>query len=165
MDTALIDKLIEVLDKETSVYEGILKLSRQKTDVIIAGKVSELEGITRAEQSVIVTLGKLEEEREKLVEQVASQLNVKASDVTLSNLMELLPQEQAAKLKKCHNALPKVFHDIRDTNGVNSKLIRNSLDYIDFSINVLTSTGSTGNYGNSGQSDDPKKKHFFDLKL
>ena len=40
-----------------------------------------------------------------------------------------------------------------------------TLEYIDFSINVLTSTGSTGNYGNSGQSDDPKKKNFFDLKL
>ncbi len=165
MDTALIDKLIEVLNKETSVYEGILKLSRQKTDVIIAGRVSELEGITRAEQSVIVTLGKLEEEREKLVEQVATQLGMKASDVKLSNLIKLLPKEQAEKLKKCHNTLPRVFNDIQDANGVNSKLIRNSLDYIDFSINVLTSNGSTGNYGNSGQSDDLKKKHFFDLKL
>lgn len=165
MDTALIDKLIEVLNKEASVYEGILKLSKKKTDVIISGKVSELEGITKAEQSVIVTLGKLEEEREKLVEQIAVQLDMKASDVKLSDLIKLLPQEQAEKLKECHDTLPKVFSDIQNANVVNSKLIRNSLDYIDFSINVLTSTGTTGNYGNSGQSDDPKKKNFFDLKL
>jgi flagellar biosynthesis/type III secretory pathway chaperone len=165
LDTALIDKLIDVLNKETSVYEGILKLSRQKTDVIISGKVSELEGITRAEQSVIMTLGKLEEERENLVEQIASQLDMKASDVKLSNLIKMLPKERAEKLKKCHDTLPKVFSDIQDANGVNSKLIRNSLDYIDFSINVLTSTGTIGNYGNSGLSDDPKKKNFFDLKL
>jgi len=165
LDTALIDKLIEVLNKETSVYEGILKLSRQKTDVIIAGKVSELEGITRAEQSVIVTLGKLEDEREKLVGQIAAQLGMKASDVKMSGLIKKVPQEQAEKLKKCYDTLPKMFSDLQDANAVNSKLIRNSLDYIDFSINVLTSTGTTGNYGNSGQSDDPKKKSFFDLKL
>jgi len=165
LDTALIDKLIEVLNKETSIYEGILKLSRQKTDVIIAGKVSELEGITRAEQSVIVTLGKLENEREELVEQIAAQLGMKASDVKLSGLIKAVPQEQAEKLKKYHETLPKIFGDIRDANGVNSKLIRNSLDYIDFSINVLTGTGTTGSYGISGQSNDPKKKSFFDLKL
>lgn len=165
MDTILIDKLIEALDKEANVYEGILKLSKQKTDVIIAGKVSELEGITRAEQSVILTLSKLEEGREELVEKIALELKVKPNDVTLSSLMKMLPKEQAAKLKKGHSSLPKVFNDIRDANVLNSKLIRNSLEYIDFSINVLTSTGSTGNYGNSGQSDDPKKKNFFDLKL
>ena len=119
LDTALIDKLIEVLNKEASVYEGILKLSKKKTDVIISGKVSELEGITKAEQSVIVTLGKLEEEREKLVEQIAVQLDMKASDVKLSDLIKLLPQEQAEKLKECHDTLPKVFSDIKNDNVVN----------------------------------------------
>lgn len=164
MDNVL-DKLTDVLDKEVNVYEGILKLSRQKTDALVAGKVSELEGITRLEQSAIITLSKLEEEREKLVEKAAKQLELEPSDVTLSSFTRVMPKEQAEKLKKYNDVLPKLFNEIRESNELNSKLIKNSLDYIDFSINVLTSAGAMGNYSSSGQSDDMKKKNFFDLKL
>lgn len=164
MDTVIIDKLIEILNKEVAVYEGVMKLANEKTDVIIAGKVSELEGITKLEQSSIITLSKLEEEREALVEQLATELNMEPSELTLKSLMKQLPKEQSKKLKGCYDAFPKIFNDLRNANVLNSKLIRSSLDYIDFSMNVLTSTGATGNYGISGQPDD-SKKNFFDLKL
>ncbi|NLV37415.1 MAG: flagellar protein FlgN [Clostridiaceae bacterium] len=164
MDTVMIDKLIEILNKEVAVYEGVLKLAKNKTDVIIAGKVSELEGITKLEQSSIITLSKLEEEREVLVGQLATELNIEPSELTLKILIKQLAKEQSKKLKSSIDVLPKIFNDLRNVNDLNSKLIRSSLDYIDFSMNVLTSTGSTGNYGVSGQSED-SKKNFFDLKL
>lgn len=166
MDTVLIDRLIEVLNKETAMYEGILKLSKNKTNVIVEGKVAELEGITRLEQSMILQLGKLEEEREGLVDKMAVQLNVKASDITLASLEKLFPKGQTEKLTSCQKMLPKLINDLGELNVLNSKLIRNSLDYIDFSINILTNAGSTGNnYGNSGLSSDSKKRNFFDMKL
>jgi len=164
LDTVMIDKLIEILNKEVAVYEGVLKLAKNKTDVIIAGKVSELEGITKLEQSSIITLSKLEEEREVLVGQLATELDIEPSELTLKILIKQLAKEQSKKLKSSIDVLPKIFNDLRNVNDLNSKLIRSSLDYIDFSMNVLTSTGSTGNYGVSGQSED-SKKNFFDLKL
>ena len=63
MDNGTIKKLIEILDKEAAIYEGLLKLSREKTDVIVKGKVTELEGITKVEQSMILQLARLEETR------------------------------------------------------------------------------------------------------
>lgn len=166
MDTVLVDRLIEVLNKETAMYEGVLKLSKNKTDVIVEGKVSELESITRLEQSMILQLGKLEDEREELVDKLAAQLKVKTSDITLASLEKLFPKEQTEKLKFCHKTLPKLVNDLSEANVLNSKLIRNSLDYIDFSINILTNAGSTGHiYGNSGQPSDSKKRNFFDMKL
>lgn len=166
MDTLLIDRLIEVLNKETAMYEVILKLSKNKNEVIVEGKVSELESITSLEQSVIIQLGKLEIEREELVDKLAVQLKVKASDISLASLEKMLSKEHAEKLKGCHKVLPKLINELREVNTLNSKLIRNSLEYIDFSINILTNAGSTGNnYGNSGQSNDSKKRNFFDMKL
>jgi hypothetical protein len=72
LDTALVESLIEILDKEKNIYGSILKLSMDKKDVIVAGKVSELEGMTRLEQSVILKLGKLEDEREELTAKLAA---------------------------------------------------------------------------------------------
>jgi flagellar biosynthesis/type III secretory pathway chaperone len=166
LDTVLIDGLISVLNKETAMYEGILKLSKNKTDVIVEGKVTELESMTRLEQTMILQLGKLEAEREKLVDTIAAELKLKAPDITLAGLEKLFPKEQAEKLKACHNKLPKLVKDLGEANVLNAKLIRNSLDYIDFSINILTNVGATGNnYGYSGQSSDSKKRNFFDMKL
>lgn len=166
MDTVQIDRLIEVLNKETAMYEEILKLSKNKTDVIIEGKVNELESITKLEQMLILQLGKLEEERETLVDAIAVQVKMNSSDLTLSGLEKLFPKEQADKLKACHDKLPGLIKDLGEANVLNSKLIKNSLEYIDFSINILTSAGATGNnYGYSGQSSDSKKRNFFDMKL
>jgi len=166
LDTVLIDGLISILNKETAMYVGILKLSKNKTDVIVRGKVTELESITSLEQKMILQLGKLEEEREKLVDAIAAEFDMKASDITLTGLEKLLPKEQAGKLKVCRNKLPTVVKDLGEANGLNSKLIRNSLDYIDFSINILTGAGAiNNNYGYSGRSSDSKKRNFFDMKL
>lgn len=166
LDTALVERLIEILDKEKNIYESILKLSIDKKDVIVSGKVSELEGMTRLEQSIILKLGKLEEEREELAGELAAALKIKPSEITLSGIVKLVPEKLGSRLKYCQESLLKTVSDIRNTNTLNSKLIRNSLDYIDFSINILTNAGVSGNsYSNSGQSNDPKKRNFFDIKL
>ncbi len=166
LDTVLTKRLIEVLHKETDIFKGILKLSKNKTDTIVEGKVSELESITRLEQSMILQLGKLEEEREELVDKLAVQLNVEASDLTLTGLEKLLPKEEAEQLRDCRKMLPELLHEVDETNVLNSKLIRNSLDYIDFSVNILTNAGTTGStYGNSGRSSDSKKRNFLDMRL
>ena len=166
LDTMSIKNLIDVLNKESSIYEGILKLSKEKTDVIVQGRVSELEGITRAEQTMILQLGKLEEEREALVGEYAAKLGRKPEDVTISELEKILPKEQSKELSECSKRMTGLFDNLRNASVMNSKLIKNSLDYIDFSINVLSNAGSSGDiYGKSGQSNDASKRSFFDMKL
>lgn len=165
MDSSLTDKLLEVLNKESDIYEGILKLSKEKTDAIVAGKISELESITRLEQSIILKLGKLERERESVVEKLAAGLKVKATEITLTNLINMLPEGQAEKFKNYRDGFIEILDKLSEANMLNSKLIRNSLEYIDFSINILAGAGAEGNYGNSGESGEVLKKNFFDMKL
>ncbi len=166
MDTALFDRLIEIMDKEKFIYEGILELSKNKTDLIVEGKVSELEGVTKLEQSMIVKLGKLEEERVELISKLAQQNQAVAPDVTLDTLIKIAPEAKAKKLTECGRGLENVIKNLSEANSLNSKLIKSSLDYIDFSINVLTNAASADNtYGSEGLSKDAKKRNFFDMKL
>jgi len=166
LDTKKVDELIEILNKELAIYDDILKLSAKKTDVIVNGDVSELVNITRMEQSMVPQIGKLESERMQLVEQIAVLLNIKAEELTLTVLEKQLPGEQKVKLADCRKKLSDTINELKEANALNSKLIKNSLDYIDFSINVLTSAGASGNnYINSGVSQEPGRKNLFDMKL
>jgi flagellar biosynthesis/type III secretory pathway chaperone len=166
MESTLTKQLVDILNKENDIYETLAKVSNNKTDLIVGGKVSELENITKIEQSLIIKVSKLEEEREKIVEKLCILLGKKAEEVTVSALVERLGQEESNELKACQEKIVKTINNLRNTNDLNAKLIKNSLEYIDFSINMMTSIDNVNNsYGSSGMSGDTKKRSFFDMKL
>lgn len=166
LDTQLIHDLIKVLDQEAKAYDDILKISKNKTNIIVEGKVAELENLVKIEQTLVLQMSRIETMRENLVDKISAQLNIKSKDVTISEILKQLKGEEADKLKACQTNMTKVLSDLKNTNEVNSKLIKNSLDFINFSINLMTSVDiGTNNYGTSGQANDTKKRTFFDMKL
>lgn len=166
LDSHVITRLIDILDQEARLYDSILRLSKNKTNIIVEGKVAELEGMVKIEQSLILQMGKLESEREGIIESIAMNLSLEPSEITISELTNCLQKDQADKLKLCQQKMTEILNQLKNTNEINSKLIKNSLDYIDFSINIISAvdTGSN-NYSNSGHVSNSKKRSFFDVKL
>ena len=57
---SLIETLIDVLDKENTEYQGLLKLSEEKTTAIVNGNVERLQEILGLEQRSIDKINKLD---------------------------------------------------------------------------------------------------------
>jgi len=166
MEAGLVRELIEVLNQENEVYDTLSKISNNKTNLIVGGKVIELESIVKLEQSLVIKLSKLEDEREKIVEALCRLLGKKPEEVTISGLAAQLGQNEATNLMACQEKIVKNIKNLKNTNDLNAKLIKNSLEYIDFSINMMTSIGTvTNSYGSSGHVGDNKKRNLFDMKL
>lgn len=166
MKSTLTKQLADVLNREDEIYETLLKLSNNKKDLIVSGKVNEIENITKVEQTLIIKISKLEDEREMVVNKLCEVLGEKAEDVTISKLIDKLSQNEADELKTCQGKIVKSINNLKHNNDLNAKLIKNSLEYIDFSINMMTSIDDVNNsYGSSGTSGDSKKRNFFDMKL
>lgn len=166
MDFLLVDGLIDVLKNEEELYRDILKASHEKTDIIVKGDIAELEKATREEQIKIFQLADLEDIREKIIAKLALQYGKKPFEMNVTMLKSLLPQDRAQKLEDTNIKLLKVLNEIKEVNNLNAKLIKNSLEYIDFSMNLLSGAELTGStYGNSGQTGDVRKRNFFDVKL
>lgn len=166
MNNQLVGQLIEVLQQEADIYEEILRISKDKTNVIIEGRVTGLENITKLEQSLILKIRQAEDIRENLAEKLAEELNINTPDTTISELIKHLKKGQAKELGNIQKKIMSTINDLKSTNGLNSRLIKNSLQYIDFSISLFSDEDSGGNnYGNSGQVDGSKKRSFMDVKL
>ncbi|MDQ2085106.1 flagellar protein FlgN [Herbivorax sp. ANBcel31] len=166
MEYEKLNSLIDVLNEESRIYENILQISKDKTDVIIGGKVSELDEMTKLEQSFVIKIGKLEILRENCIEEISNQLNIKSSELTVSELSEHLNEENSKKLIDYKEKIGNILTELKDINDLNSRLIKNSIDYIDFSLNILSSaTESNNNYGDNGEVNEEKKKTYMDLKL
>lgn len=162
----LINELNNVLEQEAAVYDDLLKISREKTRIIVKNKVTELEQMVKLEQALIFKVGRLEDERDKLVARIVEHLNIQTKNVSITGLLEHISGEESGKLATAREKLLKTIDELKTVNEQNSKLIKNSLEFINFSINLIagTDTGSN-NYGNTGQIGQSKKRTFFDRKL
>lgn len=166
MYTGFVSKLTDILEQERAIYQDILKMSRDKTNVIIEGRVSDLERIVSIEQSLIIQLGKLEDLRENLISEISSHLNIPSQELKISDIIVHVDKEQAEKLKSCQKGIEGTLNELMNINDLNSKLIKNSLDYIDFSINILSRLDSGINgYGSTGHVKSSGKRNFLDVKL
>lgn len=166
MEAGLVRQLTDVLNQENEIYDMLSKISNNKTNLIVGGKVIELESIVKLEQTLVIKISKLEDAREKIVDKLCGLLGKKPEEVTISGLAAQLGQDESAKLKACQEKMLDKINNLKSANNLNSKLIKNSLEYIDFSINMMTSIDSvTNSYGSSGHAGATKKRNLFDVKL
>ncbi len=166
MDIILADGLVDVLKNEAGLYREVLKISHEKTRIIVDGKAAELDSLTRKEQTFVFQIADLEDLREKIVAKFAEYFKKKAAELTVSVIASMLPPQKAQELQGVLVELSGILKEIKEVNRLNAQLIRNSLEYIDFSINLLTGAEASGNmYGNSGQTNDGRKRNFLDVKL
>ena len=160
------DSLSKVLDKEAEIYEKLLKISEHKTKVIVENKVAELEALVKEEQNHIAEIAKLEEERESLVQSAAESTGKDSESLNITELAAMLPDNEAAKLRNSSRNISIILESLKNINELNGKLIKNALEYINFSINLLSgSSVSVSNYENTGNIDGQKSRSMFDLKL
>ena len=166
MDNNVVESLIQVLEQEAKSYEYVLMLSKQKTDVIIKNKVTELENIVKTEHSLTIKLGKLEAMRENYIMNIAEFIKKDASNITISELIKYIEFKLAKRLKSIQEKIMSIIKELKKVNELNKELIKNSLDYLNFSLNLITTVGAVNNnYGNNGQISQGKKRNIFDLKL
>lgn len=166
MQTELVKQLTDVLDQENEIYETLSNISDNKTDLIVGGKVVELGEVVKLEQALIIKISKLEDKREKLVDKLCAVLGKRPEEMTISSLVLQLGQNESDMLKACQDKMFKCINRLKHVNELNSKLIKNSLEYIDFSVNMMTSIDTMNNsYGSSGHTGDTKKRNLFDVKL
>lgn len=165
---SLIEELICVLEEETGCYEKLLNMADNKKDVIIKGDVPSLQEITKVEQELAGHILRLEKNRKQYVEDICLVLNKKPEEMTIQHLIEMLTGDEKIKLNNINENLVRIITDLQAHNEVHKKLIQQSLDFIDFTVNAVQST--TGMIqGNSYQAkgnryDDYNGRNFFDAK-
>lgn len=150
------------MQEQLEAYRTLLHIGDKKTDVLVKGDIKALNEITEQEQNLILKLGKLEDERFELVKEIAKFHNKDASEIKANFIKTILNQREAKTFTDIFDDLKTVLLEIEEQNSRNEKLIKNALDYINFSIKLLTDTGaSKANYGADG-ANTQKAVHFID---
>ena len=148
---SLIDTLIDVLDKENTQYERLLDLSNTKTAAIVNGDVDKLQEILGQEQQSIDIINRLDAKREENVKDICNVLNLPEKGIRIEDIVQMLskqPKEQSA-LEEVHLKLKRTLDQLMRVNDNNKALLQESMDMIEFEINLAKNAmvaPQTGNY-------------------
>lgn len=139
---SLIEELIDILDKEYQIYQKLIPVVEEKTQVIVKNDLTSLQKITEKEQAVVDQINSLEHKREAVMVNIRTVINRKNGEFNLKTLillMEKQPKEQKA-LSILHDNLKKTIHRLIEINNRNKSLIQQSLEMIEFNMNFIQST-------------------------
>jgi len=140
-------KLVDVLRGETEIYKVLLDLAIKKTDVIIAGKIKELDKIVQMEKQLVKKLMELEGQREDILEKVDIE-----GKMTITDVIESVSSEEAENLKDIKYNLTNILKELEERNKLNAALIEQALEYVNYSIQAISNAleSNDGVYGNNG---------------
>ena len=138
---SLMENLIAILEEESGCYEELLKVSGQKTPVIVSGDLDKLSAITDDEQRVVDGIAKLEERREQAMRDIADVLNRDVRTLTITDLVAMLGKRpgEARALAKNRDRLKSAADRVRLVNEQNQQLLKSSLEMVQFEMNLLQS--------------------------
>ncbi|WP_018132178.1 flagellar protein FlgN [Effusibacillus pohliae] len=159
-----IQQLVETVEELLSEHERLLQLAERKKQALIKGDMEALQAVVNEEVQFIRKVEILEERRQEQGRQIAVQYGIRLEELTASKLAALEPEPQrAAKIKLLTGRFAKVIGEIKAANELNGQLIRQSLDLVQRSIDLLVDVSDAGVYtdkGNVGQT--VGQKRFFD---
>lgn len=134
-------ELIEELNNELSIYKEFLSLAEKKTGVLVKGDVKTLSEITGIEQNLVLKLGRIEERRLNIVKKIAASFGKDINEINAGFFEEVLSSDELTEFNRVFSELKSVLSELKDKNSTNEKLIKRALDYIKFSLDVITEAG------------------------
>jgi len=134
--------LCDILNRQKKEYEKFLDLMKKKEQLLIKGDTKRLAKVVKDEEQFINKIEMLENERIKAVKLC---VETKGKTPTLKDVLSTAPQEELEMLEKSSIALMEILNSVARMNRSNAELIKESLNFINYNMNLLSSDRTLDN--------------------
>ena len=138
----LIDELVKTMSQENDIYRELIPIAEEKTRVIIKNDLDALQKITEQEQLTIEKINALEKKREEVVINIGTVLSRDPKELNMKALIKIMGKQPAEQkeLSRLHDELDGNLRRLVTINDRNKELINQSLEMIEFNMNLIQST-------------------------
>ena len=149
---ALIVRLIEVTQKEVVTFQRLLEALEREQQALMHQNTDALATAVREQQGLTEAAAGLEKDRVEIVDRLAVALQEDRDALTLKRLVERIQGPQAEQLGEIRGALIDLQIKIQKVNRQNTLLIKQSMKYVDKTLQILSGSGNSGGvYEQSGK--------------
>ena len=145
-------------------------LSLKKTRIIVKNDLQSLTSITEEEQALVSRISKLEKKRQEVIRNIGVVMNKKESELNFLSIINLIrgQEREQQELRIIHDKLKSTSSLLAMLNERNQMLIKQSLEMIDFDMNLLQSLRTSpgvGQYNTSSEVElQGENSGMFDAK-
>lgn len=156
-----INTIIQSLTDLLAIHKELIELSEQKTEIVKDGSAEKLQKIVIAEHKVVQKLELSEINRQQVVEQWFLEKNKNQENMTNSKIMNLLTDEtEKVKLGEITLQLTEAITHLKQQEQLNQELLRQSLQFVQVSLNTMNPTMENINYGNANKQTETRHSVF-----
>lgn len=159
-----VDSLLNILDELIDLHDEMLENSKFKTTALKEGEVDALQKTLLKEQKLVRLLESAEQKRISETELWFAKNKVMAEEKTVTNMLTSLNNElERERLAEAITRLTNAITNLKAQEQLNHSLLQQSLQFIQFSLNMVNPSIENFNYGTNNNS-ITHKKSIFDSK-
>lgn len=133
----MINRLIDIIGREASLFESFLALFEKQQDMLVANDVDGLNVITEELRERVVESRLLNQQREELVEEIRLDNRIDG-DLNVTRLLDIVDDEQASQLIRLREMITSLNDKIATTRNQNAVLLNQSREYISSMMGMLS---------------------------
>lgn len=154
-----ISYIVQTLEELNYIHLDLMSLGEQKKQVIIANNVDELTKIVNKESKLMKQIMQCEERRiEAIGRFLEEQGNPPNPGLTVSELITFVYKaSEKQALVAAHDALIETLVKLKRVNDLNQQLIGQSLQHINFTLDMIAPSEDQSTYQKPNQSNSYQK--------
>lgn len=163
-----VEQVIKELNSLNEIYEQLLDTAQIKKTVVINNDVAELTRLMTLENRLLKQIDHIEQRRAVSMSAFLKEKGIRSNlNLTITEIARLVfdPDEKKALLE-IRDTLVENGRALKRENEIIQQLIEQSMQFIDFTLNILIDHEDDLIYQNPAQqsSQYPKNTHFLDTK-
>ena len=146
MDPLSAKNIITVLEHLLSLHEELLEKSKTKTEVIKVGDVESLKLITNEERKSIKMVNTAQKDLLNHAKDFLEQHSISMDTPTLQDCLPYVKEHEYQTLTTLQSQLVEKVSLLKKQNDLNQQLLKQSLSFVQLSLDLLTPEIDTYNY-------------------
>ncbi len=161
----MIDRLIEIIGREASLFESFLALFEEQQRMLVSNDADGLKEVTARLREKLLESRKLNQQREEMVRQIKRE-NLIEGDLNVTRLLKIVDDTQATQLVQLRDLITTLNDKIMKTRNQNAMLLNKSREYISNMMEMLSKMSSPeSTYSAAGAADQPSYNVALDRRV
>ncbi len=137
MKSELKVNLIKIIKSQIEGYKKLKGVIVEENKVLLGKDIKGVEEIAKKEENIVTEIKKDEKEKHSLLRQIKEDLKLNNDrTITLVDMLAKMDKEEAKEIENAIVELINVVKDFETTNRSNIHMIKNYLEYTDFTRKI-----------------------------
>jgi hypothetical protein len=159
------DLLLNVLEKMVKLQKSLYQIALKKTDILKADDIEALGQLMKDELKHIKAIEMVNGERERIQRQLANELSLPPTNITISELLKSSILKDKESLKRLQTELVEQTQSLKEINEFNQQLLQQSLNFVNLNLDLVLGQQELDNYtDNSSNEEESTSRSLFDSK-